>query len=60
MALGHQNLKDFETMSIDELWALQIEVDQVLAARLTAEKRELEKRLEQLGRRTDRNDPAKH
>jgi hypothetical protein len=47
-------------MSIDELWALQIEVDQVLAARLIAEKRELEKRLEQLGRRTDRNDPAKH
>jgi hypothetical protein len=60
MALGHQDLKDFETMSIDELWALQIEVDQVLAARLIAEKRELEKRLEQLGRRTDRNDPAKH
>jgi hypothetical protein len=60
MALGHQDLKDFETMSLDELWALQIEVDQVLAARLIAEKRELEKRLEQLGRRTDRNDPAKH
>jgi len=60
MALGHQDLKDFEAMSIDELWALQIEVDQVLAARLIAEKRELEKRLEQLGRRTDRNDPAKH
>jgi hypothetical protein len=60
MASGPQDRKDFETMSIDELWALQLEVDQVLAARLTAEKRELEKRLEQLGRRTDRNDPAKH
>jgi hypothetical protein len=48
-----------ETMSIDELWTLHAEVDQILAARLIAEKRELERRLEQLGQTTDWSDPAK-
>jgi DNA-binding protein H-NS len=45
-------------MSIDELWALHAAVDQILAARLIAEKRELEKRLEQLGQPTAWGDPA--
>jgi|1186.fasta_scaffold278424_1 hypothetical protein len=52
----------FEAMSIDELWALQAVVDQLLAARLKAEKRELEKRLAWLGRadgkKRAKNSPA--
>ena len=48
-----------DTMSIDELWALHTEVDQILAARLIAEKRELEKRLAQLSQRANSNEPAK-
>lgn len=54
-----------DTMSIDELWALHTEVDQILAARLLAERRELEKRLDQLSQgaslnEATRNSPAKH
>ena len=54
-----------DTMSIDELWALHTEVDQILAARLLAERRELEKRLDQLSQGASlngpaRNSPAKH
>lgn len=54
-----------DTMSIDELWALHTEVDQILAARLLAERRELEKRLDQLSQGANlngpaRNSPAKH
>lgn len=37
-------------MSIDELWALHTDVDEILAARLVAKKAELEKRLAQLQR----------
>ena len=40
-------------MSIDELWQLHEELSQVLSARLTSEKRELEKRLAQLRRDFD-------
>lgn len=41
----------FRSMSIDELWALHTDVDEILAARLVAKKAELEKRLAQLQRR---------
>lgn len=36
------------TMSIDDLWALHEEITTLLAAKLTREKRELERRLAQL------------
>jgi DNA-binding protein H-NS len=39
-------------MSVDELWALYTVVDQILAARIVAKKQELDRRLEQLHRRT--------
>jgi DNA-binding protein H-NS len=41
---------DFDGMSVDEMWQLHEEVSRVLSTRLTAEKRELEKRLAQLRR----------
>ncbi|WP_247387004.1 hypothetical protein, partial [Bradyrhizobium sp. 143] len=44
--------QQFENMSVDELWALFTDVDQILAARIVAKKEELERRLNQL-RRTD-------
>lgn len=54
----------FDAMSIDELWALQAAVNQVLAARLMAEKRKLEKRLIRLGRadgkKRVKNSPENH
>jgi DNA-binding protein H-NS len=43
---------NLELMSTDELWALHQSIAGVLTAKITAEKRELEKRLEQLGRRS--------
>ena len=49
------------SMSIDEVWHLHEEIIRVLLARLTAEKRELEKRLARLSRETGkmtRPDPA--
>ena len=39
---------DLNAMSIDEMWQLYEEIVQVLAARLTSEKRELDKRLAKL------------
>src|SRR5205823_1353787 len=39
---------EFEQMPIDELWALHVELSGVLAARMAAEKRVLEERLDQL------------
>ena len=39
---------EFEQLTIDELWALHEEISEVLAARLAAEKRLLEERLDQL------------
>jgi len=39
-------------MSVDELWALFTDIDQILAARIIAKKKELERRLDRL-RRTD-------
>src|SRR6202022_733837 len=40
---------DLELMSVDELWALHIEIDAVLTRRISAEKRQLDQRLRQLG-----------
>lgn len=40
-------------MSVDDLWQLHEEIGRVLSARLTSEKRELEKRLAQLRRDFD-------
>jgi DNA-binding protein H-NS len=39
---------DFNLMSVDELWALRLEIDAVLPSRIAAEKTKLEKRLRQL------------
>ena len=39
---------DFELMSIDELWALHLEIDVALTRRLSAEKNQLDQRLRQL------------
>ncbi|OAF06209.1 histidinol phosphate phosphatase [Bradyrhizobium centrolobii] len=44
---------NFDSMSVDELWQLHEEIGRVLSARLTTEKRELEKRLAQLHREDD-------
>ena len=56
MVQDNLDREHFETMSIDELWALHTDVDEVLAARLISLKRKLEKRLERLtGRRNPTN-----
>jgi DNA-binding protein H-NS len=47
---------NLDSMSVDEMWQLHEEIGRVLSVRLTSEKRELEKRLEQL--RRDRQVPA--
>jgi len=39
---------ELELMSIDELWALHLEMTNVLANRISAEKKQLERRLQQL------------
>ena len=41
-------LKDLDLLSVDELWALHLELIAVLASKMTEEKAELEKRLAQL------------
>jgi DNA-binding protein H-NS len=41
---------NLDSMSVDEMWQLHEEIIRVLAARLTSEKRALEKRLSQLSR----------
>jgi len=40
--------EQFENMSIDELWALYTDVDEILAARIVAKKQVLERRLAQV------------
>jgi DNA-binding protein H-NS len=40
---------DFELMSVDKLWALHIEIGAVLTRKISAEKRQLDQRLRQLG-----------
>jgi DNA-binding protein H-NS len=47
---------NLDAMSVDEMWQLHEEISRVLSVRLTSEKRELEKRLDQL--RRDRQVPA--
>ena len=41
---------DLEAMSVDDLWSLHEQISQLLSARITSEKRELEKRLAVLNR----------
>jgi DNA-binding protein H-NS len=45
----NMNSDDLELMSIDELWALHMEIDAVLMRKISAEKRHLDQRLRQLG-----------
>jgi DNA-binding protein H-NS len=47
---------NLDAMSVDEMWQLHEEISRVLSARLTTEKRELEKRLDQL--RHDKQVPS--
>jgi DNA-binding protein H-NS len=44
---------DLETMSVDDLWSLHEQISKILSARITSEKRELEKRLAVLNRGRD-------
>ena len=44
---------DLEAMSIDDLWSLHEKISGILSARITSEKRELEKRLAVLNRGKD-------
>jgi len=46
---------DLEAMSVDEMWKLHEQIGQMLSVRLTTEKRELEKRLNQLRREHEMN-----
>jgi len=39
---------DFNSMTVDQLWALHMEISSVLASKIAAEKAKLEKRLQQL------------
>lgn len=39
---------DFNSMSVDELWALRLEISSVLASKIAVKKTKLEKRLRQL------------
>ena len=39
---------DFNSMTVDELWALHMEISSVLASKIAAENTKLEKRLRQL------------
>ncbi len=41
---------DLGTMSVDDLWSLHEQISKILSARITSEKRELEKRLAVLNR----------
>ena len=44
---------DLEAMSFDDLWSLHEQISQILAVRITSEKRELERRLAVLNRGRD-------
>jgi DNA-binding protein H-NS len=41
---------NFDAMSVDEMWQLHEKISQILSVRLASEKRQLEKRLDQLRR----------
>jgi DNA-binding protein H-NS len=49
---------DLDAMSVDEMWRLHEQISQVLAVRLTSEKRQLEKRLAQLLREKETRQAA--
>jgi DNA-binding protein H-NS len=55
---------DLEAMSVDDLWSLHEKISGILSARITSEKRELEKRLAVLNRGRDviegRNTPQSY
>jgi DNA-binding protein H-NS len=55
------NVKDInlEIMSTDELWNLHEKIRAVLSTKLDAEKHELERRLDKLGGRNERNGRAR-
>jgi DNA-binding protein H-NS len=54
MGEGHMSKKiELESMSLDDLWALHEKVSALLATRINAERRELEKRLAILNRGVD-------
>jgi DNA-binding protein H-NS len=57
MNMTPDNLK---LMSIDELWALHVEIIAVLARRISAEKRQLEKRLQKLRTSDASNENLRH
>jgi DNA-binding protein H-NS len=44
----HMKLHDLKMMPVDELWALHLEITDVLTRRISAEKSKLEQRLQQL------------
>jgi DNA-binding protein H-NS len=44
---------NLDAMSTDEMWQLHVEINRLLSARLTSEKRELEKRLARLRRENE-------
>ncbi|CUT11505.1 putative DNA binding protein [Bradyrhizobium sp.] len=48
---------NLESMSLDELWQLHEELNELLSVRLNAEKRALEKRLAQLRRENEAANP---
>jgi|SRR5579871_2764209 len=51
---------DLKSLPIDDLWALHERISKILSARILAEKRQLEKRLDQLNRgKTDRETGAR-
>jgi DNA-binding protein H-NS len=51
---------DLESMSIDELWALHLEIAAVLGRRIAAEKEQLEQRLQELKLRGALNGNLRH
>jgi DNA-binding protein H-NS len=51
---------DLRSMSIEELWALHLEITSVLASRISAEKTQLEQRLKQLQSRGASNGKLRH
>ncbi len=51
---------DLESMSIDELWALHLEIAAVLGRRISAEKEQLEQRLHELKLRGALNGNLRH
>lgn len=52
------SIVDLEAMNFDELWLLHEELTVILAEKISAEKRELEKRLAQLNRAEQLTEPG--